>query len=192
MSAPPRGSTQMTQPGSPIPETTSRRERQPAPPGGIVRWLLGLPRLLYRARLGFILGHRFLVLVNAGRRSGRRHETPLEVIRYDPRTREAVVAAGWGRKTQWLYNVEAGLSREVWIGRERYVPEFRILGLDEAVEVLSRYEQHSGLPKPVIRAVLGRLLGWRYDGSPAARRRAAGQLPLIGLRPASPGARPSV
>ncbi len=181
----------MSQPGSPIPDTTSWREQQPAPPGGILRWLLGLPRLLYRAHLGFILGHRFLVLVHAGRRSGRRYETPLEVVHYDPGTREAVVAAGWGRKTQWLYNVEAGLSREVRIGRDRYVPEYRILGLEEASDVLRRYEQHSGLPKPAVRAVLGRLLGWRYDGSPDARRRAVEQLPLIGLRPASPGGRPS-
>ena len=99
----------------------------PSPPKGLLGWLLTLPRYLFRAHLGFLMGHRFLVLVSQGRKSGLRRETPLEVVRYDKAKREAIVAAGWGRKTQWLHNVEAGLAREIWIGRERYVPSYRIL-----------------------------------------------------------------
>lgn len=156
---------------------------QPAPPGGLVRTLLRLPIPLYHAHLGFLFGHRFLLLVHTGRRSGKRRETPLEVVRYDKATREAIVAAGWGRKTQWLHNVEAGLADEVWIGRSRYVPAVRRLDVDEAMAAFARYEAHSGIPKTVVRSVLSRLLGWRYDGSPEARRRAAEQLPLIGFRP---------
>lgn len=44
-----------------------------------------------------------------GRRSGLRYETPLEVVRYDAASDEATVVAGWGRRTAWLHNVEAGL-----------------------------------------------------------------------------------
>lgn len=169
--------------------TATSTWQQPAPPRGFLGWLLGLPIHLYHAHLGFLLGHRFLVLIHEGRRTGRRHETPLEVVRYDPVSREAIVAAGWGRKTQWLHNVEAGLAREVWIGRERYTPSCRFLEADEAADVLEGYERHSGLPKALVRSVLGRLLGWRYDGSADARQRAAGQLPMIGLRPRSDPAR---
>ncbi len=158
---------------------------QPSPPRGVLRWLLSLPTHLYRAHLGFLLGHRFLVLVHEGRRTGRRHETPLEVVRYDRSTEEATVVAGWGRKTAWLHNVEAGLAREVWIGRARYVPAVRRLDVDEAVAALARYEGRSGLPRSLVWAVLSRLLGWRYDGTPAARRRAAEQLPMVAFRPAS-------
>jgi deazaflavin-dependent oxidoreductase (nitroreductase family) len=164
--------------------TTTTRGQQPAPPKGILGWLLSLPVYLYRAHLGFLLGHRFLVLVHEGRRTGRRRETPLEVVRYDRVKREAVVVAGWGSKTQWLHNLEAGLGREVWIGRDRFVPAVRFLEVDEAMAVIERYERHSGLPKAVVRAVISRLLGWRYDGSPTARRRAVEQLPVVGLRPA--------
>jgi deazaflavin-dependent oxidoreductase (nitroreductase family) len=160
---------------------------QPSPPKGILGWLLGLPRYLYHAHLGVLFGHRFLLLVHEGRKSGSRRETPLEVVRYDPARREAVVAAGWGTKTQWLYNVEAGLAHEVWIGRERYVPSYRRLESTEAQEVLEWYEAHSGLPKSLVRGVLSRLVGWRYDGSPQARERLVAQLPLIGFSPASAG-----
>ncbi|HEX7172759.1 MAG TPA: nitroreductase/quinone reductase family protein [Candidatus Limnocylindria bacterium] len=158
---------------------------QPAPPRGLLRWLLRLPIHLYRARLGFLLGHRFLVLVHDGRRTGRRRETPLEVVRYERSTNEATVVAAWGRRTAWLHNVEAGLAREVWIGRTRYVPAVRRLDVDEAVTVLERYERNSGLARGLVLAVLSRLLGWRYRGTPAARRRAAEQLPLLAFRPTS-------
>jgi len=157
---------------------------QPAPPKGLLGFLLGLPRYLFRAHLGVLLGHRFLLLVHVGRRTGQRHETPLEVVRYEPASHEAVVAAAWGRKTQWLHNVEAGLAREVWISRERYRPTYRLLDVEEAASTLQRYEEHSGLPKALIRAVLSRALGWRYDGSAQARQRAVEQMTLLGLRPA--------
>jgi hypothetical protein len=94
---------------------TGGAPRQPNPPNGLLRFLLGLPVHLYHANLGLLLGRRFLLLVTLGRRTGLRRETVVEVMRYDPATREAVVMAGWGRKTGWLHNVEAGLAQEVRI-----------------------------------------------------------------------------
>ena len=38
---------------------------------------------------------------------------------------------------------------------------------------------------PIVRRVLSRLLGWRYDGSEDARRRLVCQLPLVAFRPAA-------
>jgi deazaflavin-dependent oxidoreductase (nitroreductase family) len=156
---------------------------QPAPPRGILRGALHLPVYLYRARLGFLFGHRFLLLVHTGRRTGIRRETPLEVVRYDRDRREAIVAAGWGRKTQWLHNVEAGLASEVCIGRERYVPAWRVLPAEEADAVFADYERRNRFMAPLVRWVVSRLVGWRYDGSAEARRRVVEQLTLIGFRP---------
>jgi deazaflavin-dependent oxidoreductase (nitroreductase family) len=164
-------------------EPGDRHPEQPAPPRGLLGWLFKLPAYLFRLHLGFLFGHRFVVLVHEGRRTHRRYETPLEVISYNGSTAEAIVAAGWGRKTSWLHNIEAGLAREVWIGRERYKPAWRRLPVDEAVSVLEAYEKRSGIPQPIVRAVLSRLLGWSYDGTRESRRRAAEQLPMLGFRP---------
>ncbi len=155
----------------------------PRPPRGIVRWLLHLPVHLFRARLGFLFGHRFLMLVQRGRKSGKTFETPLEVVHFDRVSREAVVMAGWGSQTQWLHNVDAGLATEVWICSSRFAPAVRRLEPDEAQVVFEHYERHSGLPRGLIRRVLSGLLGWHYDGSPEARRRVVEQLPLVGFRP---------
>jgi len=57
---------------------------QPAPPSGVLRALLHLPVHLYHARLGVLLGHRFLLLVHTGRKTGAARETVLEVLHYDP------------------------------------------------------------------------------------------------------------
>jgi deazaflavin-dependent oxidoreductase (nitroreductase family) len=161
--------------------------RQPAPPGGVLRTLLRLPVHLYHAHLGVLLGHRFLLLVHTGRKTGMRRETVLEVVRYDPISRESVVAAGWGRRTGWLHNVEAGLAHEVRTGRQRFAPVYRILPPDEAERLFADYERRNRLIGPLLRAVLSRLLGWRYNGTPTARRRAVEQLSLVAFRPHDAG-----
>jgi deazaflavin-dependent oxidoreductase (nitroreductase family) len=149
----------------------------------VLRWLLRLPTYLFRARLGFLLGHRFLLLVHVGRRTGAVHRTVLEVIHYDRASGEAVVLAGWGTGAQWLKNLETGHGREVQIGRDRFVPAYRVLPAEEAAADLAGYERRNRLIAPIVRRVLGMLVGWRYDGSAAARRRVVAQLPLVGFRP---------
>ncbi len=162
-------------------------DRRAAPPRGALRSRLGLPVHLYHGHLGVLLGHRFLLLVHTGRKSGLHRETVLEVVRFDPVTRESVVVAAWGHRTGWLHNVEAGLAYEVWTGRERFAPAYRILPPDEAERILADDERRNRLIAPIVRAVLSRLMGWRYDGTPAARRRAVEQLSLVGFRPSVAG-----
>jgi deazaflavin-dependent oxidoreductase (nitroreductase family) len=152
----------------------------------VSRRLLHAPTALYRARLGFLLGHRFLLLVHAGRRTGRRYETVVEVVRWDPAAREAVVMSGWGRRASWFRNVEAGGALEIATGRDRFDrPEHRILGDEEAARVLAEYERRNRIAAPVVRLVLSRLAGFDYDASPSARLRLVRTLPLVGFRPRS-------
>lgn len=152
------------------------------PPHALVV-LFGLPRHLYRHGLGWVLGHRFLQLTHTGRRSGRTYTTILEVIRYDSGSREATVISGFGPEADWLRNVLANGRAEVSIGRSSFPATCRVLPIEEAVAVFADYERRNRLAAPVVRAVLSRLLGWRYDGSESARRRAAEQLPSIAFRP---------
>lgn len=65
------------------------------------RLLFRLPVYLYRFGLGWVLGHQFLLLTHAGRRTGRVRETVLKVPHYDPVSRESIVASAWGKQTDW-------------------------------------------------------------------------------------------
>ena len=46
---------------------------------------------LYRWKCGWLLGHRFLLLIHVGRRTGLRRCTVLEVLEYRKEGSEAVV-----------------------------------------------------------------------------------------------------
>ncbi|HET7053493.1 MAG TPA: nitroreductase family deazaflavin-dependent oxidoreductase [Solirubrobacterales bacterium] len=146
---------------------------------------LRAPTALYRIGAGRLLGHRFLLLTHRGRRSGRSYRTMLEVVRWSPQTREAVVMSGFGPKSNWYLNALAGGAEEIQIAAERFQPGVRRLDVDEAVTALADYERCNRLLAPGVRAMLSRLAGFRYDGSGAARRRLVEALPLLAFRPAS-------
>jgi deazaflavin-dependent oxidoreductase (nitroreductase family) len=150
--------------------------------GRVLTWLLRAPVALYSARAGWLLGHRFLLLRHRGRVSHRLHSAVLEVVAWRPAAREAVVMSGFGPRSQWYRNVLAGQAVEVQIGRLRFAPAVRPLGTDEAVGVLADYERRNRIAVPLVRAVLSKLAGFRYDGSDAAQRRLVRTLPLVAFR----------
>lgn len=57
----------------------------------------------------------------------------------------------------------------------------RALEREEAVRVMEGYERRNRLARPIVRGVLSRLAGFRYDGSSEARERLVEALPLLGL-----------
>jgi deazaflavin-dependent oxidoreductase (nitroreductase family) len=148
----------------------------------VLRRLLRAPTWLFRAGLGPVFGSRFLMLTHVGRRSGRTYRTVVEVVGRLPGG-GFVVMAGFGARTDWLRNALAGGAREVAVGRHRFAPEIRQLGQDEAAAVLAEYERRNRLAAPVVRAVLSRLVGWRYTGTDDERRRLVAALPLVALSP---------
>lgn len=150
---------------------------------GLLFILLRLPVYLYRLGLGHLLGHRLLLLTHRGRVSGRTRQTVLEVARYDPRTGESVVGSGWGERADWFRNIQASPPIEVQTGGERYVPTYRVLGPDEAYDVIHDYERRLPVPlRPLVQ-----LLGLDVAGSEEARRAHTASLLLIAFRPKNRG-----
>ncbi len=110
-------------------------------PTGLLRLLLRLPILLYKARAGWLLGHRFVYIAHRGRRSGARREVVVEVVRYLPAVPELAVVAAWGRHPDWYLNLEAGPAVEVRIGTQVWRrPEHRLLDAKGTVELLLSYQ----------------------------------------------------
>lgn len=151
--------------------------------GSILRWLFRAPALLYRMQCGWLLGHRFMLLVHVGRRTGLRRRTVLEVVAYRAEGPEVVVVSGFGPKADWLRNLATTPDPEVFTGSQHFIATYRMLGVPEAVAVIAGYEARNRAMAPVVRWVLSRLLGWRYRGTDSDRRRMAEQLPFIAFRP---------
>ena len=150
-----------------------------------LRRLFRAPAYLYRWQCGRLLGHRFLLLVQVGRRTGLTRHTVLEILEYRADGPEVVVMSAFGPKADWLRNIEATPIAEVVVGTLHFTADFRVLGSEEAVQVIAGYERRNRLVAPAVRLVLSRLLGWRYHGSDSDHRRLVAQLPLIAFRPAA-------
>lgn len=148
------------------------------------RRLAAAPARLYDHGLGRLLGHRFLLLVHRGRRTGKQRRTMLEVIHWDPAARQAVVISGLGPKAGWYLNALAGGAEQVQIGGERFRPEVRRLEGEEARGLLAGYERRNRLLMPLARPLLSKLAGFGYDSSPASQRRLLERMPLLALRAA--------
>ncbi len=96
------------------------------------QWLI----IVYRFHLGWLMGHRFLLVTHRGRKTGKVRQTGVMVLRYDHRSREAFVVAG-SAKADWYRNIHASPAIEVALGRERYRPEQRFLEVEEIAELLA-------------------------------------------------------
>ena len=103
-------------------------------PRPIRRFVAKVPAALYKAGLGWLFGHRFLLLTHRGRRSGRLYHTMIEIILYDPGSGEATVVSAAGAGADWYRNIQASPPVEVHIGRERYMPDVRLLDAEESRE----------------------------------------------------------
>lgn len=106
-------------------------------PTGIQRLGYRAPIALYRTRLGFLLGTRFLMLEHHGRKSGKTRRTVLEVVTKRPDA--LYVAAAWKRKAQWLKNIEADPHVTVHCGFERFDTVALVIDPDAARTVIGEY-----------------------------------------------------
>lgn len=148
-------------------------------PTGIVLRLYRLPILLYWFNLGWLLGHRGLLLTHRGRKTGLLRQTVLEVITYDPAARESVVLSGYGERADWYRNITAAPALEVQTRRERYVPAQRFLAPEENLAAITEYERRH----PLAARVFARVFDYPLGGSEAARRDFAESVRLVAFRP---------
>jgi deazaflavin-dependent oxidoreductase (nitroreductase family) len=138
------------------------------------------PIYAYRLRLGWLFGHRILLLNHVGRSSGKQRQAILEVAERDPEDGSFVVASGWGATAAWYRNVVAAPDVTIQIGR-RTIPVTAVpLKPEEGAEVFARYgSRHRAAAK----FVLPRVLGYSVDGSDADFREVGRCIPFIRFVP---------
>ena len=151
----------------------------PSKPGRLLKLTFALPRYLYRWHLGWLFGHRCLMITHVGRKTGRLRQTVVEVVHYDPTTRECIVMSGYGTQSDWYRNIEARSACEVQVGRQRYRPRQRLLSAEETLTVLQAYQQRH----PWGFRELMRLVGNAYDGTPEGLRSISQVLRGVAFRP---------
>lgn len=108
-------------------------------PSGLLRFGFRLPIWLYRWRLGWLLGERFLLLNHTGRKSGVVRQTVIEVVGHDRVTGAYYVVSGFGRKADWFLNIQKEPEVKVTVGSRSFEAEAGVVPENEAADILSRY-----------------------------------------------------
>lgn len=142
-------------------------ELRPAPPGAargrapsLLIPIFRLPVLLYRLRLGWLFGTRFMQITHVGRRSGKVRRSILAVLRFDAATNEIYAVSAW-QGSDWYANIQAAPALLVETGFVRYVPTQRTLTPDEITATFIDYRRRH----PLFTRVICRIPGWQWDAS---------------------------
>lgn len=150
------------------------------PPRGWMRLLLRLPILLYRLKLGWLLGRRFLLLTHRGRMSGKAYSTVLEVLHYDRVSHSCIIASGWGTKSHWYRNVLHDPRVKYTLGIRERAGRVEKLPNALAEQRLREYGNHH---RTAIRSLTKFMVGEEFDGSSGQYHRLAAQVPVLELTP---------
>ena len=136
----------------------------------IIAWLfVPVHRLLFRLSNGRILsrleGHRILILVTRGRRSGKPRSSPLMYFQFEESGDLIIVASNYGQDYHpaWYLNIAADSNVSVETDGERFAVEARITQGEERASLFDK-----------VAAANSRFAGYRAD--------ADRQIPVVALR----------
>ena len=146
---------------------------------GLSRLLFRLPIWLYRLRLGWVLGERFLLLNHVGRKSGRVRRSVLEVAGHDEETDTYLVAAGFGPRSDWYRNLLETPEATIQVGRRRLqVVAEPLLPVESGKAMVDYARRH-----PMAVRGLMRVLGLKADSEADYRTLGQEAVPFVSFRP---------
>jgi deazaflavin-dependent oxidoreductase (nitroreductase family) len=135
--------------------------KEPSPPTGFSRLIWRFPVQLYRARLGWLLGSRFMLLRHIGRISGRHRAAVVEVVHREPGSWTA--ASGFGTRADWYRNVLAHPDITVRTAGHDHTVHAVPLSPDEGAALMTLYARaHTSAARSLVK-----IMGYRVDGSDA-------------------------
>jgi deazaflavin-dependent oxidoreductase (nitroreductase family) len=149
-------------------------------PTGPLRWLLRMPRWLYHAGLGWILGQRFLLLRYVGRKSGLLRETVIEVVGHDKENDTYYVASGWGDRSDWFQSIRTNPDVQIQVGRRKLSARAQVVDAEEGARQLFVYARnHPSAFRELSRLITGKA----FEGTDKECHEFARMVPVIAFHP---------
>jgi len=146
------------------------------PPNKALRFGLRLPILLYRIKLGRLLGDRFLMLTHTGRKSGLPHQTVIEVVNHDKTTNTYYVVSGWGEKSDWYQNIRKTPQVTVNVRGRKFQTKAEFIPVEKAIEIVNTYTREHPI---AFNELSGLFLGERMKEGSDAPERIARKMPMV-------------
>jgi deazaflavin-dependent oxidoreductase (nitroreductase family) len=140
--------------------------------------MMKMPLLIYRLRLGWVFGKRFMLLTHVGRRSGKVYQSVLAVLRFDENSQEIFVVSPWSG-SNWFHNIQAAPALEVETAGICYAPTQRALSPEEIAALFIEYRtQH-----PIFCRLIARIPGWKINSTYGEFLELAKSLRGVAFRP---------
>ena len=158
----------------------SRMTEKPMRERHFLRFFMRSPIALYRARLGWIFGERFLMLSHIGRKSGLTRYVVLEVVDRDSAAGIYYIAAAWGEKADWYRNLHATPQAMVQGKNHRFAVHSKTVSKEEAESHFLTYAQKYPV---AFTQLIKTMLGEGLPPSQETCERLAQVVPLVSLTP---------
>ena len=135
-------------------------------PSGALRWFLRAPIHLYKAKLGWMLGGRFMLIEHIGRKSKAPRFTVVETVSHDRESDTYYACSGWGERSDWFQNLMHDPHATITIGTRKFSTLAVRVDPDAATPVLADYQaRHPAAFKELFKRMMGR----PYTGQDAIR-----------------------
>lgn len=146
-------------------------------PGMLGRLFFRAPIMLYRIGLGGLTPMQ-LLLTTVGRKTGRRRQAVVDVLRHDADTDTYYVASAYGARSDWYRNLEANPTLRAQVRWRKFPARATILPKEEAEELLLEYWRRHRLYS---RATM-RMVGLKAASEEEVRA-AAAQMRAVAIQP---------
>lgn len=156
-----------------------QHRQRPGLPTGWRRVLFRLPIHCHHLGLGWLLGHRFVLINHVGRRTGRPRTVVVEVVDHDPRAGTWTVASGFGPTADWYRNLLATPDVTIQVGRRTIPVTAHQLSAEQGADAMARYARAH--PRTARR--LAGFMGFEVDGSEPDYRAVGRALPFVRFVP---------
>jgi len=146
------------------------------PPSKALRFGLRLPIWLYRMRLGWLMGDRFLMLTHIGRKSGLPRQTVVEVVKHDKTSNTYYVASGWGEKSDWYQNIRKTPQVTIHVHGRKFQTKAEFIPVEKAIDIVNTYAQEHPI---AFNELSGIFFGERMKKGSDAPERVARKMPMV-------------
>ena len=147
------------------------------PPKGLLKLAFRLPVWLYRFKLGFLIGGRFVYVEHIGRSSGETRQAVIEVIRRDKEHDRYLVVSGYGEKSNWYQNIKKTPTVKIQVGARKAKAKAIFFNETDSLSELQDYAKRH----PTAIKQLAGLVGASFDGSEEQLVHLSKRWPVIAL-----------
>jgi deazaflavin-dependent oxidoreductase (nitroreductase family) len=155
-------------------------------PRGLLKFFFKVPLFLHRIGLVWWIekftGAQWMLVTTTGRKSGKPRQVMVDVVDYDSQTDTYYIEAAYGRRADWVRNIEANPDFRARVGKRKFAARAEFLPPEMAEEKLILLVRR--VPK-YARAVM-KMAGMTYQNEAELRQIGRNML-MLAVQPREPG-----